>query len=110
MPRFPCPYLKGEVELSDERGRHIAERHPDLYTEHWESVTGTLADPDLVRVSQRDPNTRLFTRWFGTVKGGKYVVAVVVSEVGGEPRRHRLGTAYITRRLGQGEAVEWQRN
>ena len=30
MARFACPYLRAEVELSDQRERHIAERHPDL--------------------------------------------------------------------------------
>lgn len=25
---FPCPYLKGAVELTKERERHITERHP----------------------------------------------------------------------------------
>ena len=30
MTLFACPYLKGEVELSEERERHILERHPEL--------------------------------------------------------------------------------
>ena len=34
MSRFPCPYLKGNVELTEERERHIAERHPDLLPEY----------------------------------------------------------------------------
>ena len=34
MASFPCPYLGGDVELTDERERHIAERHPDLLPEH----------------------------------------------------------------------------
>ena len=49
MSRFPCPYLKGEVELTEERERHIAERHPDLLPEHRERVAETLGDPDQVR-------------------------------------------------------------
>ena len=31
VAQFPCPYLKGEVELTSERGRHITERHPDCF-------------------------------------------------------------------------------
>jgi len=31
MSRFPCPYLKGEVELTEERERHVAERASRLY-------------------------------------------------------------------------------
>jgi len=34
MTKFSCPYLGGEVELSDERERHIAEHHPDLLPDH----------------------------------------------------------------------------
>ena len=34
MNRFPCPYLGGEVELTEERERHITERHPDLLPEY----------------------------------------------------------------------------
>jgi len=31
MTRYPWPYLRGEVELTEEREQHIAERHPDLF-------------------------------------------------------------------------------
>lgn len=34
MALFSCPYLQGEVELTDERETHIAEQHPDLLPEH----------------------------------------------------------------------------
>jgi hypothetical protein len=30
MTRFPCPYLGGGVELTDQREQHIAEAHPDF--------------------------------------------------------------------------------
>ncbi len=44
MCRFPCPFLQGEVELTEERERHIAARHPDLLPEHRERIAETLAD------------------------------------------------------------------
>jgi hypothetical protein len=51
---------------------------------------------------------RMFCRWFEDVRQGKYVVVVVVSE--STPReRHWIITAYITRRLAQGE-MEWHRH
>jgi len=62
MTRFPCPYLKGEVELTEERERHIAERHPDLLPEHPERVAETLAHPDQVRRSVRFRSPKLFSR------------------------------------------------
>jgi hypothetical protein len=106
MARFPCPYLKGEVELTDERQRHITERHPDLLPEHNDLIVATLADPDLVRRSPRLGNARLISRWFDQVRGGKHLVAVVMSDLGPD-RRHWIVTAYFTRRLAKGER-EWQ--
>jgi hypothetical protein len=75
---FPCPYLKAQVELTDEREWHIAERHPDLLPEHRQRIADTLTDPDQVRRSTRFANVRLFSRWFESVRGGKHVVVVVV--------------------------------
>ncbi|MDP3013123.1 MAG: hypothetical protein Q8M92_02690 [Candidatus Subteraquimicrobiales bacterium] len=105
--KLSCPYLAGEVELTDEREQHIAENHPDLLPEHRDCIAETLADPDQVRLSARFRGARLFTRWFDNIRGGKYVVVVVVSEnrpVG----RHWIITAYIARKLAGGE-VEWRR-
>ena len=106
--RFPCPYLDAEVELTDERERHIVERHPDLLPEHRQLIVDTLANPDQVRRSTRFASARLFTRWFESVRGGKYVVVVIVSESapGG---RHWIITAYIARKLAEGE-IEWKRD
>jgi hypothetical protein len=67
-----------------------------------------LSDPDQVRRSRRFGNARLFSRWFDPLREGKHVVVVVVSD---EPAhsRHWLITAYIARKLAQGD-VEWARN
>ena len=108
MSQFPCPYLKGEVELTEERQRHIAERHPDLLPEHWDRVAETLGDPDQVRRSTRFGSARLFSRWYTDVQRGKHLVVVVVSEL--DPKeRHWIITAYLTRQLAEGEG-EWKRN
>ena len=82
MTRFPCPYLKAEVELTEEWERHIAERHPDLLPEHRERVAEVLADPDQIRKSVRFGRARLC---------------------------HWIITAYITVKLVGGE-VEWKRS
>ena len=105
MIRFPCPYLQGEVELSEEREGHIAERHPDLLPEHRERVAETLAKPDQVRRSIRFGNAQLFSRWYPDLRGGKYIVVVVVSELG-QGERYWIITAYIARKLVEGE-IEW---
>jgi hypothetical protein len=108
MVRFQCPYLRAEVELTDEREQHIAENHPDLLPEHHDRIAPTLADPDEIRRSVRFSSARLFTRWYNDLHGGKHVAVVVVTEA--EPdTRHWIITAYITRRLARGEA-EWRRS
>jgi hypothetical protein len=68
----------------------------------------TLAQPDHVRRSERFGNARLFSRWYTDVKKGKHVVVVVVSEPDAMSR-HWIITAYLTRRLVEGE-VEWKRS
>jgi hypothetical protein len=108
MNKFPCPYLKGTVELTQERERHIAERHPDLLPEYRKEMIETLAQPEQIRRSKRFGNAKLFSRWYTDVKKGKYVVVVVVSE-SDAMNRHWIITAYLTRRLVEGE-VEWKRN
>jgi hypothetical protein len=108
MTRFPCPILKGEVELTGEREGHIARRHPDLLPRHRDCLAQTLADPDSVRQSPRFGQARLFSRWFPEVRGGNHVVVVVVSE-GLESSRHWIITAYLARRLAEGDTL-WQRN
>ncbi len=108
MARFDCPYLNAEVELTGERERNIAERHPDLLPQHRGRIAETLFAPDQVRGSGRFAAARLFSRWYNDLRGGKHVVVVVVSSSG--PRsRHWIITAYIARRLAEGE-VEWRRS
>jgi hypothetical protein len=106
MASFPCPYLQGEVELTEERERHIADRHPDLLPAYRDHIADTLADPDEVRRSVRLVNARLFIRQFDTI-GGKYAVVVVVTDPG-PSHRHWVVTAYLARKLSEG-VLEWQK-
>ena len=108
MTTFPCPYLGGEVELSDERERHIAETHPELLPEHKDQIGDTLLDPDQVRRSTRFGNARLFAKWYDDLLKGKHVVVVVVSDA--QPRdRNWIVTAYVTSKIAEGDS-EWKRN
>jgi hypothetical protein len=104
MDYFSCSYLNAPVELSEERERHIAERHPDLLPRHRDRIEVTLADPEQVRRSTRFGEARLFSRWFPDLKGGKHVVVVVISEP--DIPRHWIITAYMARTLAGG-AIEW---
>lgn len=91
MTRFPCPSLHGEIELTEERERHIAETHPDLLPADLERIAGTLPDPDEIRRSTRFAGAKRFARWYDDLRGGKHVVVVVVTEAA--VRRHRIVTA-----------------
>ena len=104
---FSCPYLAGEVELTEEREKHVGDRHPELLPKIRERIRVTLAEPDEVRRSARSADARLFSRWFDDIMGGKHVVVVVVSE--GGTRRRWVITAYVVSKLGQG-VVEWTRS
>ena len=107
MTMFPCPYLGQDVELSDERERHIAETHPEVLPEHKDEIGGTLLDPDQVRRSNRFANARLFSKWYDSLKG-KYLIVVVVSE--DSPKiRNWIVTAYVTTKLSEGD-VQWKRS
>ena len=105
--RFSCPYLAGEVELTEEREKHVGDRHPELLPKIRERIRMTLAEPQEVRRSARSADARLFSRWFDDIMGGKHAVVVVVSER--KTRRHWVITAYVVRKLGQG-VVEWTRS
>ena len=107
MHTFQCSYLNGEVELSDERERHITSNHPDLLPDYLAQVGLTLAEPDQVQRSLRMSAAHMFCRQFEEVRQSKYIVVVVVSE-STPMARHWIITAYITRRLANGE-VEWRK-
>ena len=108
MKQFPCSYLKGVVELTDERFKHIAESHPDFLPEHEGKIPEVLADPDQIRRSHRFPNALMFTRWFTNLNGGKFVVIVVVTD-SPPTQRSWIVTGYIARKIKEGE-VEWKRS
>lgn len=67
-----CPYLGSQVELTEERERHIAESHPDLLPEHRAKIWDALQAPDSVRKSHRFASARLFTKYFKDLRGGIY--------------------------------------
>ena len=107
MQTIACPHLSGNVELTDERQQHILSRHPDLLPRYLDLVAETVADPDEVRRDRRFPATRLFSRGYPDVEGGKHIVVVIVSDSKPDGR-HWIVSAYMTRRVRQG-VIEWQR-
>jgi hypothetical protein len=94
------------VELTAERWDHIAERYPELLHDQEACIGAALAAPGSERRNDRSANTRLFTRWFPDLRGGKHGVVIVTSDYG----RDGIVTAFITRRLPLEAALEWMRN
>jgi hypothetical protein len=93
--------------LTEERERHIADRHPDLLPAHRHRVRDVIQDPDLVRRSTRSSTARLFSRWYSDMRRGRHVVVVI--EHAAAVNRYWVVTAYIARRLAAGE-IEWRRS
>ena len=103
METFRCPYLGGLVELTDERERHIINKHGELLPGRRDYIAGALADPDLVLRREGAHESILFCRW--RCDAGKYAVVAVIAD----PGRNWIITAYITPRLPKGETL-WQRS
>jgi hypothetical protein len=95
------------VELSDDRYQHILKEHPEVLPEHEKEILETILSPQQIRKSKRFSSARLFTKWFENVRGGKYMVIVVVSDITAKGDRHWIITAYIARKITEGE-IEWK--
>jgi hypothetical protein len=104
---FFCPYLQSNVELTKERKQHIIETHPGTLPDYLEQLRETLADPDQIRQSERDETALLFSKWFDTIRAGRYLIVVVVRDQG--PTRNWIITVYTARKLAGGQVI-WQKN
>jgi hypothetical protein len=104
---FSCPYLNVSIELTEERYQHILETHPGTLPDYLIQLADTLSDPDLIRSSDRDPNALLFSKWFETIRGGRYLVVVVINPT--YPEHPWIITTYTARKITGGQAV-WTKN
>ena len=104
MPEYyPCPFLAGVVEVTEERYAHVLMRHEDFAPRYWHKVGETIAEPDEVRRNSDSPEVSLLFRWHYDID--KYVMVAVVSD----PGRHWLITAFMTSDSPWGEPI-WVRN
>ena len=81
------------IRLTDERIRHILNRHSYM-AELWREVVETLREVEEIRRSKSDPETVwLYHKWYyGTVRGDKWVCVVVKIS----PDDAYIITAYVT--------------
>lgn len=107
MARFPCPYLGSEVELTEERERHIRDHHADA-DEVLERLAAVLAAPGAV---MRDALTGvlLLALWIDFPGAPRHIVSIVVRD---DPAmegaaRFWVVTAYSARRLPR-EGRRWR--
>lgn len=89
MKRFVAR-LVGEVELTDERWRHILTYHPDVH-KFQRQIAATLATPGTMRRSKDDPHVLIFYRRIVRLK---YLAVVVKTN-----RRNFILTSYLTERI-----------
>ena len=108
MALFSCSVLGTHVELTEERERHIRDRHPDLLPAYRRHMIETVANPDQIRRTSRVGNAMLLVKWFAELRGGKYVVVVVIDDSGRDTSPWII-TAYLTRKLAEGE-IEWAKS
>ena len=100
---FPCPYLDAEIELTQEREQHIIETHPGILPEYAQQLAETLINPDLVRRSNHDATALLFSKWFSTIRTGRFLVVVVVSQT--DTNRYWIITTYTARKITGGTVI-----
>ncbi|MEB3160689.1 MAG: PBECR2 nuclease fold domain-containing protein [Synechocystis sp.] len=103
MKIIPCQYLGEEVELSPERLQHIQERHPGTLPEYEQQLEETITNPDLIRRSEKDPSALIFSKWFTSIRTGRFLIAIVVAE--SDSTRFWIVTAYTARKITGGITV-----
>jgi len=91
--------LGRQVELTDERKKHIFQYHKDIIP-FFDHMAEVLNSPDDVRRTLDDKQVVLFYRLYPDILAGKYFVAVVKINA-----RNFILTAYLPRRVKTGEPL-----
>jgi len=94
---FPCPYLDSNVELTEERQQHIIQNHPKTLPDYSSELAETISNPDQIRQSKLDNSALIFSKWFNTLRSGRYLVVVIVTDP--STQRHWIITTYTARKL-----------
>ena len=78
MDYFPSPYFGVDMECTNERFVHVAERHRELASSHWNRVAETIRKPGQAWSNSHPGNTILFFRSNDDL--ATYVLAVIDSD------------------------------
>lgn len=101
-----CHFLGGEVELSPERLQHIQERHPGTLPDFEEQLEETITNPDLIRRSEKDLSAWIFSKWFTSIRTGRFLIVIIIAE--SDPTRFWIVTTYTARKITGGITV-WKK-
>jgi hypothetical protein len=99
-------FLGGNVELSTERFLHIQERHPGTLPDYELELQTTIANPDLIRQSEKDTSAWLFSKWFTSIRKGRFLIVIIIAEA--NPQRFWVVTAYTARKI-TGGITAWKK-
>ena len=84
-----------EVRLTDERRRHILQRHPEMAYQ-MQRFADTLAKPDAVTISRSSTAVNLYYRLYPDLRGRNRYLCIVVKR---ERTHSFILTAYLDRRI-----------
>lgn len=94
MQRFTDEH-GNEVRLTDERRRHILQRHPEM-AHQMHRFADTLARPDAVTTSRSSTAVKLYYRLYPDLRGRNRYLCIVLKR----QRTHSfILTAYLDRRI-----------
>ncbi len=84
-----------EVQLSDERLRHMLRRHPEMAFQ-LHRLADTLSNPDLVTSSNANPTVELYHRLYHDLRGRNRYICLVVKR---RSDHSFILTGYLSRRI-----------
>ena len=87
-----------EVNLSEEKWKHIVDGHPEV-KRFAGKIKKVLTMPDLVKLSKRDPGVHLYYKFFNEIYGGKHLLVVVNGHA------KTISTVFITDKIKVGETI-----
>lgn len=88
------------TRLTDERWRHIIERHPEV-ERHLSKIKTTIKNPVLIVENPLNQNEKYYHKYFKSFQN--YLVVII------ETRKQFIITAFISRKIKKGKTL-WKKN
>lgn len=88
------------IRLTDERWKHVVNRHPEIKS-YIEKVKTTIKDPEILVSNPYHPYEKYYHHFFPRLKN--YIIVIL------EQQKGFIITAYIARKIKKGK-IEWKKN